>query len=342
MNRMKQMKPALWIFLAALPLAAQNPSLQFLNGNRPVADAHNCYPYNGQWTNRLSRALSSGFPKAIEQDLAWSVDPETGKGRVVVSHQAKTTGAEPSLRDHFFEVVRPLVEKALREGNTGQWPIIVLHFDFKDNQPALLHALWDLLGEYENWITTAPKSADKYRLAEFSAKPLLVLTEDSDAQEKVFYDDVPIGAKLRLFGSAHTNTIPGDTAAERAYMAATMTPNQLLSEKPTNYRRWWNNSWLEVEEGGQTKAGDWTAKDDERLRALVDHAHGLGFWIRFYTLDGFTPAENQGWEASYNFGSREAVGQRWKAALDAGVNLIASDQYEDLSSVVLGAGKSTK
>ncbi len=335
------MKQALIFILVALPIAAQNNRLEFLNGNKSVADAHNCYPYDGQWADRITRALRSGFPVAIEQDLAWNVDATTGKGRIVVTHSATTKGNEPSLKDHFFETVRPIIEKALRDNNRQQWPLIVLHFDFKDNQPALLHAAWDILGEYESWITTAPKSAEKNRLEEFSAKPLLVLTEDSDAQEKVFYDEVPIGARLRLFGSAHTtNKIPGNTDAERVHMAATMTPAQLLSESPTNYRRWWNNSWLEVEEGGQTHAGDWTgAEDDRRLQALVDHAHQMGFWIRFYTLDGFAQKDSQGWDASYNFGSRDAVTLRWKAAINAGVNLIASDQYEDLSALASQTGK---
>jgi hypothetical protein len=312
------------LLFAGLPVFAQ---LEFLNGNKPVVDAHNCYPYNGQWADRLSRALGSGYPKGIEQDLAWSA------GRVVLSHSAKTTGSEPTLREHFFEAVRPLIEKALADNNGAKWPMIVLHFDVKDNRPELLHAVWDLLGEYENWIVTAPKSADKNRLEAFSLKPILVLTEDSDAQEKVFYDEVRVGARLRVFGSAHTNKIPGETREERAHMAATLEPERLLSEHPTNYRRWWNNSWSEVEEGGQTKAGDWTAADNQRLRALVDHAHRLGFWIRFYTLDGFLEKDNRGWEAGYNFGSREAVEQRWKAALAAGVNLIATDQYEDLSAL---------
>jgi hypothetical protein len=111
-----------------------------------------------------------------------------------------------------------------------------------------------------------------------------------------------------------------------------MTPQQLLSEQPTNYRRWWNNSWHEVEEGGQQKAGAWTEADLGRLRSLVDHAHRLGFWIRFYTLDGFT--QGMGWNAGYNFGSSDAVAQRWNAAIHAGVDLIATDQYEDLAKVM--------
>jgi hypothetical protein len=89
-----------------------------------------------------------------------------------------------------------------------------------------------------------------------------------------------------------------------------------------------------VEEGGQQEAGDWTEADERRLRALVDHAHKMGYWIRFYTLDGFGPGEDKGWGEAYNFGSRKAVMTRWKAAIAAGVNLIASDQYEELVSVI--------
>jgi hypothetical protein len=163
------------------------------------------------------------------------------------------------------------------------------------------------------------------------AKPLLVLTEDADAQERVFFRDIPAGARLRLFGSAHTAPIRAKSEQRRIHLAATLPPERLLTERPTNYRRWWNNSWFEVEEGGQTKAGDWTPAAGERLLALVNHAHQLGYWIRFYTLDGFTPAENRGWDNSYNFGSPQAVAPRWQAALDAGVNLIATDQYEQLA-----------
>jgi len=278
--------------------------------------------------------LKIDFPVGIEQDLAWWVDPATGKGRIVVSHTAKTTGSEPLLRNHFFERVRPIIEKELARGDASRWPVILVHFDFKDNQAPLLHAVWDLLGEYQGWISTAVKGSDPSKLAPFEMKPLMVWTEDSDAQEEVFFHQVPVGAKLRLFGSAHTNPQGGSTREERNHLAATVAPEKLLSEHPSNYRRWWNNSWFEVEEGGQRAAGDWTAADDRRLRALVDHAHDLGFWIRFYTLDGFGPGEDRGWGDGYNFGSRAAVELRWKAALDAGVDLIATDQYEDFAPFV--------
>ena len=311
--------------LLAGPLAAQ---FDGIHGNKPILDAHNCYPYEGKWADRIDRALGTGRPVAIEQDLAWFAD-ESG-GRVVVTHTPQTTGSEPLLRNYFFEHVRPIIEQALKENRPATWPVIVLHFDFKDNQPALLHAVWKLLGEYQDWITTAIKTSDPNKLTPLNKRPLLVLTEDSDEQEKVFFDEVRPGDRLRLFGSAHTTQITAKNAAERNHLVATMPPGELLTERATNYRRWWNNSWYEVEEGGQPKAGDWTAASAKRLRALVDHAHQLGYWIRFYTLDGFEPGGGLGWGEAYNFRSRAAVEKRWQAALDAGVNLIASDQYEEL------------
>jgi hypothetical protein len=316
---------------AMLACAQQGPP-DYLNHNHPVLDAHNCYPYNGQWADRIDRAISTGYPVGIEQDVAWAVDPATGKGRPVVTHTPKTTGSEPALREYFFEHVRPIVEKALKQNDRAHWPLIVVHFDFKSLDPTLLRAVWDLLGEYEPWITTAVQTSDPHQLAPFDPKPLLVLTEDADIQEQVFFRDIPKGARLRLFGSAHTMEFKDKPREERAHLAATLPPDQLLTERPTNYRRWWNNGWDEVEEGGQRKAGDWTPADDARLRALVDHAHHLGYWIRFYTLDGFEPSEGKGWGAGYNFGSKAQATARWKAALDAGVNLIATDQYEDLSA----------
>jgi hypothetical protein len=309
-------------------MCAQSGAPDYLNHNRPVLDAHNCYPYDGQWADRLDRALGTGFPVSIEQDIAWAVDPATGKGRPVVTHTPKTTGAEPALRDYFFEHVRPIVEKALAGNNRAQWPLIVLHFDFKSLDPTLLRAVWDLLGEYQSWITTAAQTSDPHRLAPFDPKPILVITEDADVQEQVFFRDIPRDARLRVFGSAHTARVEAKSREERAHLAATLPPDQLLTDQPTNYRRWWNNSWDEVEEGGQTKAGAWTPASEARLRALVNRAHQLGYWIRFYTLDGFAPSDDRGWGKGYNFGSLKRAQERWKAALDAGVDFIATDQYE--------------
>jgi len=312
---------------------AQGADLDFLNHNQPLLDAHNCYPYEGQWNDRIQRALNSGFPVSIEQDLAWYVDPATGKGRVMVSHTPKTTGEEPTLEDYFFKQVRPVIEKAIAENKRSQWPVIVLHFDFKDTQTPLLQAVWQVLGEHQDWLSTAVKTSDPATLSPIDRKPILVLTEQSDAQQAVFYDALPIGARLRVFGSAHSHPIPKDMPLKQViHWAVNLTPEELLSEPPTNYRRWWNSSWYTVEEGGEPGAGDWTAADNQRLRSLVDHAHKMGYWVRFYALDGFAPGDDQGWGQGYNFGSREAVILRWKAAIAARVNFIATNQYEALAA----------
>ena len=99
-----------WLVLMALPAFAQG-TLDYLNHNRPVLDAHNCYPYKGEWADRIDRALSTGSPVGIEQDLAWYVDPATGKGRVVVSHTEKVTGTEPELRTLLS--ARPFIAAAI-------------------------------------------------------------------------------------------------------------------------------------------------------------------------------------------------------------------------------------
>ena len=64
----------------------------------------------------------------------------------------------------------------------------------------------------------------------------------------------------------------------------------------------------------------------------MSRAHALGLWIRFYTLNGHAPDAGLGWTASYNFGSLEAVRPRWDAAIAAGVDFVATDQYEEFAA----------
>src|SRR5262245_66248079 len=96
-------------------------------GTRVLLDAHNAYPYDGAHADRLTRALSTGTPIAIEQDLVWYRDPRTGVGRSVVSHGPPLSGTEPSLDDYFFKAIRPVVEQALRENQRQTWPVVTLN-----------------------------------------------------------------------------------------------------------------------------------------------------------------------------------------------------------------------
>jgi hypothetical protein len=305
-----------------------------VNEGKPLLDAHNCYPDDGKWKDRLDRALTTGLPIGIEQDIAPYTEPGTGTVIAKVTHRSRANASEPTLRNYFFERVRPLVEQALKDKKKERWPLIILHFDFKDNSAPTLEAVWKLLGEYQDWISMATKTDRDEDLSRIDWGPLLVMTEENDLQEEIFYRRLARGDKLRLFGSSHLNEaiFRGMNDKQRTYALANAAPDLLLTQRASNYRRWWNNSWFEVEEGGQQRAGEWTDADEERLKALADHAHRTGYWIRFYTLDGFNARQNQGWSADYNFGSLEAAQKRWNAAIAAGVDLIATDQYEELGA----------
>jgi len=294
-------------------------------GTRTVTDAHNCYPYDGRWNDRIDRALSTGFPVAIEQDLGWYTDAKTGKSWSVVTHGGQLTGQEPTMEQYFFERVRPIVENALKNGNRGDWPLITLNLDFKDNKPEHLAAVLALLKRYQSWLTTAVKTDDINKVQPLDWKPVLVLTGENDAQQTVFYDELKVGERVLLFGAIH--------AEDKNLQAA---PEVIAAEKASNYRRWWNNPWAVVEHGGQTHAGAWTPEKMARLEALVNHAHANGLWIRFYTLDGATDKEllDNGWFRMYNFGSLDAAKVRWRAAIAAHVDYIASDEYELLGSEI--------
>src|SRR5947208_14476707 len=88
--------------VAAGPTAVQ-PSPQL----RPMLHAHNCYPEDGQWTDRIERALGTRVsPIAIEQDLVWSAST----GQIMVSHGTPLTGKEPTLEEYFFKRVAPILD----------------------------------------------------------------------------------------------------------------------------------------------------------------------------------------------------------------------------------------
>jgi hypothetical protein len=294
-------------------------------GARSVMDAHNCYPYFGWWNDRIDRALSAGTPLAIEQDLLWYTDKSTGQSRSIVTHGVPSTGHEPNMRDYFFERVRPVVESALKSTDHHEWPLITLNLDLKSEEPEHLEAIWKLLAEYRDWLSTAPRGAQIDEVAALDVKPILVLTGESDAQKVVFYDRVPVGERLLVFGATPTHTAN-----------ITAPPETIAPGAADNYHRWWNNAWHVIEAGGQTNAGEWTPEKEKRLGDFVAYAHRRGLWIRFYTLDGVTVQEEscRGLFHGYNFGSRSAVEQRWRAAAKTGVDYIASDQYEDLGQML--------
>ena len=293
-----------------------------------LLDAHNAYPQNGRWTDRIDRALSTGAPVAIEQDLFWKRNAATGRFKIVVAHDKKELDRAPTFESYFFDKIRPVMERALAENKRDSWPLIVLNLDFKQNDAPLLDAVFALLGKYERWLTTAPRTATPDIVAPFTVGPLLVLSGSNSAQRLRFHDAVPVGQKLLAFGAIPPADAPGADDDEREANLSRMTAEQLIMPKASNYARWVNFPWLVVEPGGPTKAADWNATDATRLTSLVKRAHEQKLWIRFYTLDGFFNGDGDGLTKSYNFGSDAAVKLRWQAAIESGVDFIAADHYE--------------
>lgn len=98
-----------WRLLFALPSASDR-----LHAIRPILDAHN--------------------------------DKATGKGHPVGSISNRPTGAKSTLRDRFFEQVRPIMEKSFFHIDTAHWPPIKVHFDLKDYRAEMLPGRLDTPG----------------------------------------------------------------------------------------------------------------------------------------------------------------------------------------------------
>ncbi len=313
---------------------AQNKA-SFVPGTRTMVLAHNAYPDHGKYSDRLDRAIASGLPFATEQDLAW-VD-----GKSLEIHGAKNVGTnDPTLESFFFPKIKPIMEEALKSGNKEKWPLVILYLDIKNDPPEHLQSILKTLDKYDSWITTALKSDDLKKQSPLDLKPLMILVEDkqNDIKQKYFYDDVPVGGKIRIFGSATKfNDNPNKFPKEKMNEALALLPGadikQLLTAKADNYHRWFGTSWEFVELRGE-KTGDWSDKSNQRLKEIVNYGHKMGYFVGFYCLDGFSKSENQGWDEENNFGSKEKVEARWKAAVQAHADFITTDQMEDLAKVI--------
>ena len=177
---------------------------------------------------------------AIEQDLAWVCLPPQSC-RSVIAHEEPYTGDEPTLRDYFFERIRPVVERALASANRREWPLIVLNLDFKTNEPEHHAAVWTLLGEYEAWLTTAARTARSDEIARLDVRPVLVLTGEPDAQQAAFHDRVPVGGRLRVIRRGRDVTSGRDARQCRCASGRCLArpPHELspLVEQPVVCRR---------------------------------------------------------------------------------------------------------
>ena len=135
--------------------------------------------------------------------------------------------------------MRPVIEKALKDGNKGNWPVVILYLDIKNDPPEHLLAVNDWLDKYNGWLTTAVKTADISKQSPLDLKPMMVLVEDkeNDIKQQVFYDNVPVGGKIRVFGSVtkfdeNPQKLPRERRAEAIAMLSMLEPEQLIQRRP--------------------------------------------------------------------------------------------------------------
>lgn len=318
---------------ALVSLAIAATTNNFTPGARTLMLAHNAYPDHGKYADRLDRAIAAGVPFAVEEDLSW-VD-----GKSLLIHGSKSSGKDdPNLESYFFPKIRPVIEKALKDGKKATWPVVLLYLDLKDDPPEHLEAISRVLDKYNDWLTTAVKTDDIGKQQPLDVRPMMVLVEDKrtdNNKQDFFYDRVKAGGKIRVFGTAtKLDDNPKKLArAEKNAAMPTLNPEELMTTTADNYHRWFGTDWGFVERIGKDSQA-WAPEAEARLKKFVTLAHSRGYLISFYSLNGFTSNENLGWTDEFNFGSRANAEVRWKAARAAGADMIATDQYEDLARVL--------
>jgi hypothetical protein len=113
--------------VTSVVIAAEVHSSPFAPGVRTLMLAHNACPDEGKFGDRLDRAIFGG-PFSVEEDLV-CVD-----GKSLLIHNPKASRPDsPTIESYSFPGVAPIVEKALKEGNHGDWPLITLYLDIKND-----------------------------------------------------------------------------------------------------------------------------------------------------------------------------------------------------------------
>jgi len=324
--------PAAALLIGTFAIAAKTVN-NFAPGVRTLMLAHNAYPDHGKYGDRLDRAISAGVPFVVEEDLAW-VD-----GKSLLVHGPKAAGQDdPTLESYFFPKIRPVIEKALKENKRQTWPVVTLYLDIKNDPVEHLEEVSRVLDRYNDWFSTAVKTADIAKQSPLDVRPMLVLVEDKqndNNKKEVFYDRVPVGGKIRVFGSA-TKFDDNPKKLSRAEKNAAMPSipvEQLLNAKADNYHRWFGTDWAFIELCGK-QSKSWSPEAETRLKRFVSYGHSQGYLVSLYAVNGFSDSENQGWTNEFNFGSRAEAEVRWKAAAAAKADFIATDQYETLAAAL--------
>lgn len=279
---------------------------------RPLPiSAHNCYAANHADNPRLAEALALGIDN-IEIDLGW----DDAASQLIIGHDATPRRG----------VVYPRIETSLVPALKAHWKSprpdgapTVLTIDWKTSRPEAVRQFKEWLDAHPDWFSSAPKSPD----SPLTARRLTVCFSGNDAAKDAYDAMIPPGGTYRAF----RDRVIGAGARYQDDLAT------YVPESATPYHRFLAFHWGAVEKGAPSLAGEWTPADAERLHALVKLAHGRGFRVRLYSLNGHTGVFGGG----YRFADDEAARVRWIAAAEAGVDWIAGDEYREMVDALRAA-----
>lgn len=294
----------------ALPLAILLAAPAVDGPARPLpASAHNCYPADGRGNAPLVEALALGIDN-IEIDLGW----DAAAGRVIVGHDAEPRAGR--TYPEFEAYLVPALEAHRKAGRPDGAPT-VLTLDWKTERPEAVARVRDFLDAHADWFSSAPKAAE----SPLTRRALTVCFTGSEKAKAIYDGMIPAGGAYRafadrVFGAGERREDPGDYAPEPA----------------DAYRRFLTLHWANVERGAFANAGDWTVEEDERLRSIVRAIHAKGYRVRFYCLDG-RPRPTS---LAYLFPDPDAARVRWRAAAEAGVDWVATDDYAEIAEAIRG------
>lgn len=92
-------------------LIAKVGNTSFTPGSRMQILAHNAYPDHEKYGDRLDRAIASGVPFVVEEDLAW-ID---GKSLLIHGTKNVSSSDDPTLDSYFFPKCGPSWKRHCRK-----------------------------------------------------------------------------------------------------------------------------------------------------------------------------------------------------------------------------------
>ena len=221
----------LLLMMTAAVTSARPPAAGFAPGARVLVDAHNAYPSDGKFTDRIDRALEQR-PAAGDRAGSRLVHRSgaRGVGRIASSRTAATRcGDRADLRGVLLREGRADHEEGARRriaAPTGRSSRST--WTSRPTSRSITPRSGRCSASTSAWLTTAERTATAGTAAPLRLGPMLVLTGSNDVQQVSFHDASPSASGCGCSVRSHEPAVPGADRAEQAKNYAAMPPETLM------------------------------------------------------------------------------------------------------------------